>query len=263
MRIGVIGRGHVGQNVVAQFESRATVVSYDRNDDVPYPADELAGCSFVLICVDTPMDTDGSLNVDNVESAIAQVPCETIVIRSTVPPGTTDRLAAKLGKNICFWPEYVGETDFAGASWETFSAARPFVILGGEPELRRWFIDQLEPVLGPNVTFHQTTAAEAELVKFMENSYFAAKVIFVNQFRELSEKLGLDWTTVREGWLLDPRIERDHTSAFADARGYGGKCLPKDVSGILAFAKSEGVDLSMLAAVQDANQRYLSSRPVS
>jgi UDP-glucose 6-dehydrogenase len=72
----------------------------------------------------------------------------------------------------------------------------------------------------------------------------------------LSEKLGLDWHAVREGWLLDPRVERDHTAAFADDRGFDGKCLPKDVAGIVHFAQSVGVDLSLLAAAQEANGRY-------
>lgn len=101
----------------------------------------------------------------------------------------------------------------------------------------------------------QCLAEEAELVKYMENRYLASKVIFVNEFRNLSDSLGLDWNTVREGWLLDPRIERDHTAAFADQQGYGGNCLPKDVAGILSFAESRGIDLTMLAAVQESNRQ--------
>lgn len=254
-RIGVIGRGHVGAMVIAQLSLTNEVVSYDRTDAGEYPAVRLAECDFAVICVDTPADADGSVDVSNLEAALAQLPCENVLIRSTVPPGTTARLAASSGKNICFWPEYVGETAFVASSWEQFSASEPFIVLGGEPESRRHFVDLLLPIYGSQVRIFQCSSGEAELVKYMENSYFAAKIIFVNEFRELSESLGLDWHTVREGWLLDPRVERDHTVAF-EKQGFGGKCLPKDLAGILHTAKAQGVELTMLAAVQAANQRY-------
>ncbi|HEY5231661.1 MAG TPA: hypothetical protein VIJ11_12325 [Galbitalea sp.] len=253
MKIGVIGRGHVGHNVIAQFGVSNDVVSYDLKDTAPYPNEELASCEFVLICVDTPSNPDGSVDVSRVESAIDAVPCDNILIRSTVPPGTTDRLAASKSANICFWPEYVGESSFVGSSWEKFAGADAFAIIGGAPEARRVFVDLIVPILGPEVRIFQCTAAEAELVKYMENSYLAAKVIFVNEFRDLSDTLGLDWNTVREGWLLDSRIERDHTAVFVGARGYAGKCLPKDVAGVLKFAESAGVALPMLSAVQESN----------
>jgi UDPglucose 6-dehydrogenase len=257
VRIGVIGRGHVGQNVVEQFGGSNEVVSYDLKDATPYPRDELASCAFVMICVDTPARPDGSVDVSRVESAVDAVPNPNILIRSTVPPGTTESLAVRKSANVCFWPEYVGETDFIGSSWAKFAASEPFAIIGGTPDARHVFIDLLVPLLGPEVRIYQCAAAEAELAKYMENSYLAAKVTFVNEFRDLSDKLGLDWNTVREGWLLDPRIERDHTAVFTDQRGYSGKCLPKDVAGILKFAENEGVDLTMLSAVQEANRGFL------
>jgi UDPglucose 6-dehydrogenase len=258
MKIGVIGRGHVGTNVISQFGASNEIVSFDIALDASYPGQELAECAFVMICVDTPANHDGSVDISKVESAVEQLTCDNIAIRSTVPPGTTSRLAAKRNGNICFWPEYVGETAFVGSSWDRFSSTEPFAIVGGEPDARRVLIDLIMPVLGPDVRIFQCRAEEAELVKYMENSYLASKVIFVNEFRELSESLGLDWNTVREGWLLDSRIDRDHTAAFAGQRGFSGKCLPKDVAGILRFAESKGIDLTMLAAVQQSNRRFQS-----
>lgn len=255
-RVGVIGRGHVGAGVIRQLSPACEVVSYDRNDAEAYPEAALRACDFVMVCVDTPSQPDGAVDLSNVEAAIAQIPADNILIRSTVLPGTTARLAAEHGKAICFSPEYVGETSFLGSPWERFSAAEPFMIVGGEPEARSRMVDLLLPIYGPDVRMFQCTSAEAELIKYMENSYFAAKVIFVNQFRDLAEKLGMDWHSVREGWLLDPRVERDHTVAFADKKGFDGKCLPKDLAGILHVAEAEGVSLSMLSAVQDANRRY-------
>jgi UDPglucose 6-dehydrogenase len=258
-KIGIIGRGHVGQTVIRQLSDHHEVVSYDRLDSAPYPSEQLSQCDFAMICVDTPSREDGSVNVGNVEAAVAQLPTEHVLIRSTVPPGTTERLAASTGKSICFWPEYVGETTFLGSAWDRFAATEPFIILGGEPDVRRRFADLLLPIYGPETRIFQSTAAEAELVKYMENSYFAAKIIFVNEFRDLAETLGLDWHTVREGWLLDPRVERDHTVAFDSPKGFSGKCLPKDLAGILDVAETAGSPLRMLSAVQDVNRGYLAA----
>ena len=254
MKIGVIGRGHVGQNVIDQFGGANEIVSYDLRDQGAYPSDELSECAFVMICVDTPAAMDGSVDTSKVEAAVAQVPSSNILIRSTVPPGTTARIAETKGGNVCFWPEYVGESSFIGSSWDRFASTHPFAIIGGGKDARRVLVDLIVPLLGPEVRIFQCASEEAELIKYMENSYLASKVIFVNEFRDLSDELGLDWNTVREGWLLDSRIERDHTAAFAAQRGYSGKCLPKDVSGILRFAESKGIDLTMLAAVQESNR---------
>jgi len=255
MHVGVIGRGHVGRSVIRQFREHE-VVSYDLTDSTSYPEAELRACDIAMICVDTPPLPDGSADVSHVEAAIARIPCDNVVIRSTVPPGTTARLAEATGKSLCFWPEYVGETQFLGSSWEEFSATQPFIILGGRAEHRRRVVDLLLPVFGPQVRLFQCTSAEAELIKYMENSYFAAKITFVNEFRELSEQLGLDWHTVREGWLLDPRVDRDHTAAFAEERGFAGRCLPKDLSAILRVASDSGLQLRMLSAVQEANGEF-------
>jgi UDPglucose 6-dehydrogenase len=72
-------------------------------------------------------------------------------------------------------------------------------------------------VLGPTKTYFQCSAIEAEIIKYMENSYLATKVSFVNEFRRICETFGADWHAVREGWLLDPRVEPTHTAAFASA----------------------------------------------
>jgi UDP-glucose 6-dehydrogenase len=90
----------------------------------------------------------------------------------------------------------------------------------------------------------------------MENSYLATKVSFVNEFRRICETFDADWHTVREGWLLDPRIEPTHTAAFAHAPGFSGKCLPKDVSAIVRAAADAGYDPALLMEVLRSNERF-------
>jgi len=96
------------------------------------------------------------------------------------------------------------------------------------------------------------------MVKYAENTYFATKVIFVNEIARLCATIGIDWHTVREGWLLDPRVERDHTAVFADAPGFGGRCLPKDLDALIAFAQNElGTTAGLLEAVRERNAAFI------
>jgi len=254
MRVGIIGMGHVGSMMHTMLEPHAELVTYDAADAGPYPKAELAECDYVMVCVSTPPAQDGSCDVTNVEDAVRQCPAERIMIRSTVSPGTTARLAADTGKHVVFCPEYVGESTYYNPLWPTATAV-PFLIVGGEPADRAWFIDALQPVLGPDKSYHQCSADEAELIKYMENSFFAVKVIFAAEFRAICEAHGADWHTVREGWLLDPRVEPSHTAVFASARGFGGKCLPKDLAAIIAAARAAGIEPLLLAAAAAVNAR--------
>jgi UDPglucose 6-dehydrogenase len=251
--VGVIGLGHVGGSVCELFADHVRLVTWDRTDDRPYPDAALASCDFVVVCVDTPPTADGSADVSSVVQATARLPCDRVLLKSTVPPGTTTRLVQSTGKRICYWPEYVGESRYHNPFFSSKIEEVPFVILGGEPADRRWFIDRLLPVLGPTKTYFQCDAVEAELIKYAENAYFAAKITFVNEFRRICEAFSADWHTVREGWLLDPRVEPMHTAAFEDDPGFEGKCLPKDVRAIIAAAEDRGYTASFLAQVLATN----------
>lgn len=257
MKVGVVGLGHVGRNVQRRLlDLEVEVVATDRALDEPYPDDAFSDCAFVQVCVGTPGLPDGSADVADVYEAVNRVACDYVLLRSTVPPGTTAALAKETGKNVCFSPEYVGESGFSQSRWGQWAGGQSFQVLGGPPDVTQWFAERLTVIYGPEPRLFQCSAVEAEIVKYMENCYFAVKVTFVNEFFELCRALGADWYTVREAWLLDPRIERDHTAVFPDARGYTGRCLPKDVDAILQSAAEAQLDLPLLAATREANAYY-------
>lgn len=259
MKVGVIGLGHVGRNVERRLSALGVdVVSHDRATNGPYPNDALRDCSFVEVCVGTPGLSDGSADVKDVYDAVNRVSCDYILLRSTVPPGTTDALAKETGKNICFSPEYVGESAFTRNRWAQWADDQLFQVLGGSQDVTRWFAERLTSIYGPETRLFQCGAVEAEIAKYMENSYLAVKVTFVNEFFELCLALGADWYTVREAWLLDPRVERDHTAVFPGSRGYGGRCLPKDIDAILHEAAEAKLPMPLMSATRDANAFYRS-----
>ncbi|MBB2749286.1 UNVERIFIED_ORG: nucleotide sugar dehydrogenase [Microbispora rosea subsp. rosea] len=255
MKIGIIGMGHVGSTMHALLANHADLITYDVADGAPYPHEELAGCDFAIVCVNTPSGPDGTCDVTCVREAIKQLPTVKVLLKSTVAPGTTDRLIAETGKEICFSPEYVGESTYYNPVCSD-AAAMPFVILGGRPATRAWFLDALLPVLGPTKIYFQCAAVDAEAVKYMENAFFATKITFVNEFRRICQALGADWHTVREGWLLDPRVEPSHTAVFTADPGFGGKCLPKDTRAIVAAAQQAGFQPHLLAEVLASNDRF-------
>jgi UDP-glucose 6-dehydrogenase len=117
-------------------------------------------------------------------------------------------------------------------------------------------LDRLVALLGPARTYFQCTAIEAEVIKYMENAFLATKVAFVNEFYEICRAVGAEWHTVREGWLLDPRIGRSHSAVFVDRRGFGAKCLPKDLRAIVAASTSAGYRPELLAEVLESNERH-------
>jgi UDPglucose 6-dehydrogenase len=247
--------GHVGKAMYDLTSPYAEIVTYDAATDEKYPAPELAGCAVGIICVDTPIGENGACDISRVSDAVRRLPIDTVLIKSTIAPGTTDFLARVTGKQVCFSPEYFGESNFQRELWPGGTGDIPFIIMGGAPQARAKFIDLLQPILGPGKVYFQCTAVEAEIIKYMENAYFAVKVTFVNEFRNICRAFDVDWHTVREGWLLDPRVERDHSAAFADVPGFGGKCLPKDLSAIIRAATEAGYDPALLAEVLRINQR--------
>lgn len=256
MKVGIIGLGPVGRSMRQMFEAEAKVVEYDKGTHEKYPEDELAECDFAVVCVGTPMRDDGTCDVSHVEEAVTKLPVDRVLIKSTIVPGTTDRLVAETGKHICFSPEYIRETTYFHPCWDRGAASIPFFVIGGEPGSRQALINHVIPILGPEKTYFQCTAIEAEIIKYMENSYLAAKVTFVNEFFEICQAFDADWHTVREGWLLDPRVDKAHTLVFPQDRGFGGRCLPKDVNAIVEAAAAAGYSAELLQAVLDSNRRF-------
>ena len=268
--VGIIGYGYVGKAVRRIFPD---CLIYD---PVKPPSGSGIGkgatistretinerCALAIVCVPTPMaDTPGEFreaDLSAVEDAVSWLKTPLILIKSTIPPGSTGRLERETGKNICFSPEYVGEAKYHVSEWRYMSPKDPrkhdFVIIGGRPgvrdEVASFFIDRL----GPEKFYYLVDAVEAEIIKYMENAWGAAKVAFANEFYQLCRRMGASYIRVREGWALDNRVERMHTAVFTE-QGFDGKCYPKDLNAIVCAATEVGVEMSVVKAILRANRR--------
>lgn len=263
-KIAVIGLGYVGNRLFNFFESQGfQTYSYDINGSGNLKSiEELnkKNVDFALICVPTPMTEGGECDTSIVEDCIKKINANTIVIRSTVVPGTTDRLEKETGKDLIFMPEYFGETkNHLLNSMDN----RDFFIIGGRKEVRKKLIDLLKNIFdSKNIKFHLVDSITAEIIKYMENSYLATKVLFCEEFYRICESFGVDYYQVREGWLLDPRINPSHTFPRKDGlSGFGGKCLSKDLSAIITASTKVGYNPELLKQVFNYNKKLRSQQP--
>lgn len=252
MQVGIVGGGVVGLAMKVMCPD-ATV--FDPNKE-EFSRNQWAvnECDISFICVPTPMSSDGSCDTSIVEETVKWLKTPLIVIRSTVAPGTTERLCEKYNKQIIFQPEYLGET-VAHPMRDVIS--RSFVVLGGESRSCAIAVDFYRSIYNSSVRFYFTSSKIAEVAKYMENAFFAAKVAFVNEMFDIAAAHDVDYDELREIWLSDPRVERTHTFVYPNNRGFGGKCLPKDMNAIVASSEKNGYTPRLLKAVLECNERFV------
>lgn len=251
-KIGIIGYGVVGKGMERLFKDHFEIVIYDIDRGAKNFINQ---CDLAIICVPTPMKEDGSCDTSIVEECVSWIECKHILIKSTVPPATTGTLEYKYAKSICFSPEYMGESKNFTPYWKypdpRDAKSHTFVIVGGTDasEILNYFMR----VMAVDTKFVSCTSKEAELVKYMENSFFATKVAFCNEFYNICKLFWTDYKKVREMWLLDTRINPNHTLVFEDEKGFSGKCLPKDLSAIVKASEESGYIPTLLKAVIQSN----------
>ena len=269
--IGVIGKGYVGNAFIDMVKDKYDVIardtknyynysdgSYDtmalpsKNDYTAFNTAKLA-----VICVPTPMKKNKEADISIVEEAVKNLNVPVILIKSTVPPGTTDYLKKKYKKRIVFSPEFVGEGKYyitPRMDFHTDMKACPWLTLGGDEKDCNYILDLLIPILGPEKRYYKTTAIEAEVAKYMENSYFGVKITFAQEFYDICKTFGADWYKVWQAWSADPRVDVMHTAVFPKARGFSNKCLPKDLNAIVKASKKKGYTPVMLEAMLKSNK---------
>jgi len=213
--------------------------------------EESADVSF--ICVPTNLK-DGKLDTSIVENIVKECDSGLIIIRSTVMPGTCDKLE-KLGKNIVFQPEYLGETVNHPMLDQK---SRQFLIIGGKTENRRKLIQLYQSVYNANINIRQVSNYEAEVIKLSENRAIAFKVAQCQELYDACEKAGVDYYTIRDAvYGDDPRFNLWHTFVFPDKRGFNSKCIPKDVYGWAAWAESVGYNPELTMKLLEVNEVLL------
>ncbi len=202
-----------------------------------------------FICVPTPNDENNKCDIYYVADVINDVDADVYVIKSTVPPTTTDKFIKDYNKNIIFSPEFCSNTNFGSEN--------NFVILGGDDYSCHKVRQLYELNKKSDFTIYQCSSVEAEIIKYMENCFLATKVIFCNQFKDIADLYGVDYSKIRDGLVLDERIGKSHTFVFDNYRGYDSKCLNKDIPSFINTLKEKGFNNKfLLETVDEINQTY-------
>jgi UDPglucose 6-dehydrogenase len=218
----------------------------------------VAPSSILFICVGTPSKETGEADLTSVFDAAKSigkslVGYKVVVTKSTVPPGTNQKVAQIVNQNkpegssfaIASAPEFLRE---GTAIEDTLHPDR--VVIGTTSDRARELLLELHKSIdGKTVLCNVETA---ELIKYASNSLLSTKISFANAIAFLSEKVGADVEQVLEGVGLDRRLGRAFLYAGV---GYGGSCFPKDVKALIAIAKEHGYDFSLLKAVDDVNKQ--------
>tara|TARA_R110002074_G_scaffold126028_1_gene263924 strand:+ start:1877 stop:2728 length:852 start_codon:yes stop_codon:yes gene_type:complete len=262
MKIGIIGNGFVGSSVAFGFSAQtgcdADVKIYDKdNSKATHSLESTLTSDFIFVSVPTPSNNDGSINLDIVYNVFDEMnqlnyrKDNVFLLRSTVTPGTTRKLQRKYRNlNIVFNPEFLTERS---AKLDFINQAR--FILGGlkkdtnkVEKLYRWRFGETTPII-------KTNYETAELIKYMNNCFFATKVSFLNEMYQIADKCGADWDMAVEGFVRDGRIGHSHMNVPGpDGKfGFGGSCFPKDVQAMIHFANSLNIHPNVLLGTWKTN----------
>lgn len=246
-KVGIIGNGFVGESQAFAFSPIADVRIYDIDPlKSTTTLEDVHTCDFIFVCVPTPMKSSGEQDLSYVDSVFEHANSGPVyIIKSTVLPGTTKQLQTKYKDlNIIFNPEFLTERT---AKLDMLTQAR--IVLGGEREMTSK-VELLYSSRFMNRHFIHTDSTTAELIKYMNNSFFATKVSIMNEFYRLSNALGANWDDALYGFASDGRIGDSHLHVPGpDGKlGYGGTCFPKDVNAIVTLAEELGTPLNTIAA---------------
>ena len=257
-KIAIVGYGYLGK-AFARFFSDFEVVVYDPAYKEYSDFDKVNTADLAVICVPTNMKEGGSADTSIVWDVASKITIPT-VIKSAVPPGTTDALNIKYGDLFVVSPEYMGESTYYTPPKYPHpqdGKSHGFLVVGGPEPVATLVVDTFMRVMGPDTKVIKMDAIEAELVKYMENTWGATKVTFANEFYEICKAFKADYHKVREGWAMDGRVERMHTMVLPDKRGFGGKCFPKDLFAIIHASTKKNYHPKLLLQVLHSNEEFI------
>jgi UDPglucose 6-dehydrogenase len=271
-RVGVVGGGFVGGACKLLQCDAVSVFVFDLDLTKRYSSDpsieisdnlssfvQECKCDVIFVCVPTPMrESDGGVYTKVVEDVVNEIKAcnaienQHIIVRSTVPPGTCERLG------VSFMPEFLTEKN----ALKDFKQTKHWIVgrSGGNKTPNKVSnILRLSKFYGKidsdNIIY--TPSNTAEMCKYMRNAFLAAKVSFCNEFKTLSDTLGIQYHELQTLFGLDARIGPSHTEVPGPDgfNGFGGTCFPKDMNGIQREFKRNGLDCPILEAALYRNNK--------
>ena len=265
--IGIIGQGFVGNAIYQKFKNYFDVLTYDLDSKLCNSTLEnlCEKCETIFVCLPTPMNENGSCCTDIVEDCLKDIEIltsfeqkqKTIVLKSTVSPGTTEKWNSEFSfLQIIFNPEFLTEAN----AIEDFNNQDRIILGGPRPattELRRIYTKVF-----PKAHIIKTDSSHAEMVKYLTNSFLSTKVSFANEIYQICQQLKIDYDKVVEYATLDSRLGKSHWQVPGPDGdyGFGGHCFPKDLNALLYLSDNLDTDNNVLTAAIETNDKVRKNR---
>ncbi len=210
-------------------------------------------CRVVFVCVDTPPMHSGDANLSRVHAVVDELPRSgerfVLVMKSTVPVGTGDRLRQELDARGMTHVGYVSNPEFLREGRAVNDFMEPDrIVIGAFDAADAAAVADLYADIDTSVI--RTDVASAEMIKYASNAFLAAKISFINEIANVCEEVGADVSVVAHGMGLDERIGAHF---LRPGIGYGGSCFPKDVRALKQLAGNSGYHFQLLTSVIEVN----------
>jgi len=270
-KFGIFGQGFVGNSIKEGFKDYATVLTYDKyREDLSNatPEEIVKECDIIFSCVPTPMDAEtGEASTHIVEEVITSIDQlatqlgkqPTIIIKSTVPPGTTSFMNKyRAGNcNVIFNPEFLTEANAV----EDFKN-QDKIILGADDQIDVKPVIDLFQVAFPKVPVTVVGSVEAEMMKYVINNFLSVKVSFLNEVYDICQAGDINYDTVARLAKMDERMGSSHWMVPGPDgdRGWGGHCFPKDLQAIRYVASQLEVKTPVLDGTWKTNDRVRTNK---
>lgn len=255
MKIGIVGLGIVGSAVKLGFENLGhTVIAHDAKLDTSL--EDVVGCDVVYLCVPTPSSDDGRCDTSIIESVVADLIDQynydgVIAVKSTVEPGTTERLQTEYGNpKLCHVPEFLRER----VAVADFIENHDVCIIGTQSDEVFEIVKRSHGQYPRQ--FVKLTPTEAEIAKYFNNVYNAMLVIFANGFYEICQRYGADYSQIKSAMVQRDHITNKYLDCNDNLRGFGGVCLPKDTRAIDAIVREHNLPMRLFSAIVEDNKEY-------
>jgi nucleotide sugar dehydrogenase len=261
--IGIIGQGFVGSAVREGMKNYYEVFTFDKDPNKFSSASSIfeviENTDVTFLCVPTPMKKSGECDLGILGSALNEIaecvkalnkPGYIVVIKSTIPPGTTEMLnSIYTSLDIVFNPEFLTEANAV----EDYKNQNRIIVGGERPGSTR--VKAIFAKAFPKVPIIKTSSTIAETIKYVTNTFLAMKVSYANEIFQLCQGLNIDYDKVIEYARYDDRLGNSHWSVPGPDGdfGFGGHCFPKDIAALQFLANKLNVDTTMLSATIDKN----------
>jgi len=269
MNIGIVGQGFVGTAINYGLKNFYKIYTYDIDKAKCNStlSEIVKNCDIIFQCLPTPMKKTGEcdlsivrkslVNINHISKRLSKAKNPIVIIKSTVPPGTTENLNKENNNlEVIFSPEFLTEAN----SIDDFKNQTRIIIGGPRPATT--IVKTMYRRAFPHIPIVKTGYRTSEMVKYFLNNFLTTKVLFANEMYQICQKLNIDYDKVTEYSLYDNRLGSSHLAVPGPDGdfGVGGHCFPKDLAAMRYLAKNLEIDTTILDAVEKKNNVIRNNR---